>query len=521
MTERYDAAVVGAGHNGLACAAYLARAGRKVVVLEAAERVGGGAVTREFAPGFSVSACAHLLYMLHPRVIAELELERHGLKLACGDLHTVALSENGAHLVLSGRRVEGDGLSPTDRSGYPAFMDRLRRFARVLAGTYLKRPPRLASDDWRDTLALAGLALDVRRLGRDDMRELLRIGAINIFDVLQEEFESELLKGALAFDAIIGTHMGPRSPNTVLTLLHRLAGQAEPAAGVALPRGGMGAVSAALHRAAGQAGAVVRTQAKVTQILVQNDRVAGVVLDGGETLHAGLVISSADPKRTFLDLVGARNIETGFARRIHHIRMRGNVAKLHLALSDVPAFTGLAPEALGDRLLIAPSLDDLEQAFDHCKYGEFSPSPALEITIPTIHDPDLAPPGKHVLSAAIPYAPLNLRAGWDSTRDAYLNAVVDRLQRYAPGIRQSIIHSELLTPADIEREFRMTGGHWHHGELSLDRFLMLRPVPGAAQYATPVGGLYLCGAGAHPGGGVTGLPGRNAAREVIRRGKAA
>lgn len=522
MTERYDVAIIGAGHNGLTCAAYLAKAGRKVIVLEAGERVGGAAVTREFTSGFSVSACAHLLYMLHSRIVSELELERHGLELAAGNLSTIALSPQGGHLTLSPRRVEGEGLSATDRSGYPAFMDRLRRFARVLAGAYLSRPPRLAGDDWRDTVALARLALDVRRLGREDMRELLRIGAINIFDVLQEEFESELLKGAFGFDAVIGTHLGPRSPNTVLSLLHRIAGQvAAQNAGIGLPRGGMGTVSTALQRAAAGAGAEIRTNCGVARILVEHNHASGVLLENGNTVGARLVISNADPKATFLSLVGVPHIETGFARRIHNMRMCGNVAKLHLALDGLPEFTGLSPDARGNRLLIAPSLTFLEQAFDHCKYGEFSRAPALEVTIPSIHDAGLAPAGKHVLSAAILYAPYELRTCWDGGRDAFMNTAIDSLEHFAPGIRKLIVHAEILTPADIEREFRITGGHWHHGELALDQFMMLRPVPGAAQYATPIGGLYLCGAGAHPGGGVMGLPGRNAAREVMRREKAA
>lgn len=516
--DKFDVIIVGAGHNGLACAAYLAKAGRKVLVLEAAETVGGAAVTHEFAPGFRVSAGAHLLHMLHPAVVADLELVRHGLAFALEDMDTVALAADGRHLVLNGRRIEGAALSTAERAVYSAFIDRLTRFAAVLQSTFLIRPPRLVGGDLRDNLALAKLGLRVRNLGRDEMRELLRIGAINIYDVLQEDFQNELLKGAIAFDAVLGTHMGPRSPNSVLTLLHRLSGRVgRDGSGLCLPRGGMGAVSTALAGSAQQHGAEIRCGAPVERILVESGRVRGVLTAAGETIAADCVVSNADPKTTFLALVGARSLETGFARRIENIRMRGNAAKLHLALDRLPEFTGLPATAAGARLLIAPSLEYLELAFDCAKYGEYSSAPGVEITLPTVADPALAPAGKHVLSATVQYAPRALRQGWVGARDAFRDRVIDCIEAYAPGLKSSILHAELLTPEDIERRFRMHGGQWHHGEFTLDQFLMLRPVPGAAQYASPVQGLYLCGAGAHPGGGVMGLPGRNAALELLRR----
>jgi len=518
MSDRFDAVIVGAGHNGLCCAAYLAKSGRKVLVLEAADAVGGAAVTQEFSPGFRVSAGAHLLHMLDPGVAADLNLAGHGLELAASDLETIALSADGAHLRLNGRRLDGAGISQAERATYTAFMDRLGRFAEILQATYLQRPPRLVEGGLGDNLALAKLAWRVRGLGRDDMRELLRIGAINIYDVLQEEFSTGLLKGAIAFDAVLGTHMGPRSPNSVLTLLHRLTGRlGREGSGLALPKGGMGAVTAAMEKSARQAGAVIRTSCAVKQILVEGGRTTGVLTAAGETIGADLVVSNADPKTTFLSLVGARSLETAFVRRIHNIRMRGNAAKLHLALSRLPEFTGLGANDSGARLVIAPSLDYLELAFDQAKYGEFSTAPAMEITIPTAHDPALAPEGKHVLSATVQYAPHALRAGWETGRDAFREIAIDCIAGFAPDIRSAILHAELLTPADIQARFRMHGGNWHHGEFTLDQFLMLRPVPGAAQYASPVHGLYLCGAGAHPGGGVMGLPGRNAALEILRR----
>jgi phytoene dehydrogenase-like protein len=278
----------------------------------------------------------------------------------------------------------------------------------------------------------------------------------------------------------------------------------------------MGAVTAALAAAATSKGVTLRTASPVARILVEGDRVTGVELEGGEQIAADIVVSNADPRTTFFKLVGARNLDAGFVRKIQNIRMRGNAAKLHLALKSLPNFTGIERDQSGERLVIAPDSAYVERAFDHAKYGEYSSSPALEITIPSVHDSSLAPDGQHVLSAIVQYAPYELKGGWEAGRDAFKTLLIELLSRYAPDIRQQITHVELLTPVDIEREFRISGGHWHHGELALDQALMMRPVPGAAQYATPLSGLYLCGAGCHPGGGVMGHAGRNAATAVLR-----
>jgi phytoene dehydrogenase-like protein len=308
----------------------------------------------------------------------------------------------------------------------------------------------------------------------------------------------------------------------VLTLLQRMSGQATGVTGgVSLPEGGMGAVSEALANAARASGATIRTGSPVARITLEGDRVAGVELESGEKLAAGIVVSNADPTRTLLTLLGARHLETGFVHRVRHFRSKGMAAKLHLALDALPVFARLKPELAGERLVISPDLGYLEAAFDAAKYGQCSPNPALEITIPSVHDRGLAPPGKHVLSAIVQYAPFDPRASTDSAREELLQHTLDVLERYSPGLRRHVVASELLLPADIEREFRITGGHWHHGEFALDQFLMLRPVPGAAQYATPVAGLYLCGAGCHPGGGVMGSAGRNAAKVVLGAGRAA
>jgi phytoene dehydrogenase-like protein len=289
---------------------------------------------------------------------------------------------------------------------------------------------------------------------------------------------------------------------------------------MSLPAGGMGAVSEAFAKAATSAGATIRLSAPVKSITLNGDRVAGVVLASGESLAADVVVSNADPKRTLFELLGARHLETGFVHRVRHFRTRGMAAKLHLALDALPEFSRLPAALAGERLVVAPDLVYLEHAFDAAKYGENSPQPALEISIPTVHDRTLAPAGKHVLSAVVQYAPHEAAASTDAARAQLLENTLKVLESYAPGMRGKVVASQLLLPADLEREFRLTGGHWHHGELALDQFLMLRPVPGAAQYAMPVTGLYLCGAGAHPGGGVMGCAGKNAAQAVIQAGRA-
>lgn len=503
--------IIGAGHNGLVCAAYLAKAGKAVTVLEAAGQVGGAAITREFAPGFKVSAAAHLVYMLDANVRRELSLDASGLAFSQQDIKTTALAEDGNHLQIEGDSLLGANVNENDRLAMREYRRLMNRFAAVLNRLNNRIPPRIGTRDRGDWISLIKLALDVRMLGKKDMREFLRIAGINIYDILQEYFENPLLKGALSLDGVLGSNLGPRSNNSVFCALHRLSGLQ----GLAMPKGGMGAVSEALASAARKHGAVIRTSAEVERILMEGDHVAGVELAGGEQIAAGTVISNADPKTTFLGLLGARNLEAGFARKIQNIRMRGNVAKLHLALGKAPEFKGLNQDQLDNRLLIAPDLDYVEHAFNHSKYGEYSARPVAEITLPSLHDNSLAPPGKHVLSALVQYAPYELKAGWSDGKAAFTDLVIDTIAAYAPRIRAQILHTELLTPADIESEFRITGGHWHHGEMALDQFLMLRPVPHAAQYATPVGGLYLCGAGSHPGGGVTGSAGRNAAHAVL------
>lgn len=512
MTDSRTVVVIGAGHNGLVCAAYLARAGRQVRVLEASQQVGGCAVTREFTPGFRVSAVAHLLNVLDPVVERELALASHGLAYARADLATVALSTERAPLVLQQGELRAGELSEADRAALPGFHARMRKFAGFIARQHGRVPPRLAFDSWRRALPAAAVALDLRRLGQRDMREFLRVATMNIYDVLEDNFGDPLLKAALALDGVLGARLGPRSGNSVYNALYRASGGGR----AALPRGGMGSVTAALAAAARAAGARIDCGVAVDGIVVRDGRVAGVRTVAGDEIAAGCVVSSADPRRSLLHLLGARHLEAEFSRSVDHVRSVGTAAKLHLALGGLPNFRGLEAAKLGERLLIAPSLGYIESAFNPAKYGDFSAQPVFEITIPSIHDRELAPEGRHVLSAVVQYAPYDVRGGWAARRGEFQAAAMAVLEQHAPGIGALVQHAELLTPADIEEQFRVTGGHWHHGELALDQFMMLRPVPGAAQYAMPVPGLYLCGAGCHPGGGVMGSAGRNAARVVLQ-----
>lgn len=510
MSERWDMLVIGAGHNGLTCAAYLARAGFRVLVAEARERIGGAAETAEFAPGFRVSSGAHFLYMPVPELTKEL-----GIEIACArrELATVALADDGEHLIIGDRELEGPA-GAQDRERYPRHRRELLRFAALLGKLDAAPPPRPARDGRR----WAGLGLDVRLLGRREMRELLRIAGMSLHDLLDERFESPLLKGALALDGVLGSHRGPRAPGTVFAALHRMSGRVGGRRGaLALPRGGMGAVTTALAASAERNGAVIRTSTRVERLSVNAGRVDGAELAGGERIAARRVISSLDARTTVLGLLGAARVEADFARRVGAIRSPGAAAKLHLALDALPEIPGLAPAAHGERLVVAPDPDYVELASNPAKYGDYSPQPVLELCIPSVSDPLLAPAGKHVLSAVVQYAPHAVRDGWPARREAFERTVLETLERYLPGLGKLVLASELVTPADLEARYGTTGGHWHHGELGLGTSLFNRPVAGASQYAMPVDGLYLCGAATHPGGGVSGACGRNAARAVIAR----
>ena len=522
LDKSYDVIVVGGGHNGLICATYLAKSGRKVLVVEANQAVGGASATSEFSDQFSVSSCAHWLFQLNPDVASDMGLNKQGLEFAARDLNTIALAEDGNHLIIDGDKLEGAGISDEDRSAFVDFNKQILKFSKLLSGAFNRRAPKLVEGNLTDRITLAKLGLGMKMLGKADMSDLMRLALINIYDVMEENFDNDLLKAAISLDSLLGSHMGPRSPNTVYGYLYRRMGDIYCFNGPAVVKGGMGAVGEAMAKAARASGVDIKVGTAVSKINIDIDQVTGVTLSGGQVVNAGLVVSNADPKTTFNKLVGLTNIETGIARRVKTVRMKGDAAKLHVALDSLPNFTGLSEEQMGQRLLIAPTMNYIEKAFNHSKYGEYSAAPAMDISIPTIHDTSLAPDGKHVMSVIVQFAPYELEGGWnDENKEAFKQLVIDRIADYAPDLKDKIVASELLTPADLEERFHIHGGHWHHGEISLDQILTMRPFPGASQYGTSVDGLFLCGAGTHPGGGVMGLAGHNAAKEIIKRGKSA
>lgn len=517
MSKRYDCIVIGAGHNGLTSAAYLAKSGKSVLVLEAKANIGGATLTRSFAPGYSVSACAHLLHGLPDKLIGELDLTRHGLQFAAQNVPTVALADDGVPVTIRNGIAAGAGLSDKDRAAYGEFQHKMARFAKILLHIMHMTPPRLTLQAWSERLNMLSIGWKVRTLGKRDMREFLRIIGMNMYDLLTEHIDNELLRGAIAMDAALGAEHGPRSPGTVLNYLYRLAGeQASGSKGITLPMGGMDNISLSLANAVRAHGGEIRTAAGVRQINVKEDRVTGVTLASGEMIEAGVVLSNADPKTTMLKLLGTAHLDTGFVRKIHHLRNRGLTAKLHLALSGRPEFKGLSPDATAARLVIAPGLNYVENSFNPSKYREVPEHPVMEITIPTLSDPSMAPAGKHVLSAIVQFVPYDLGSDPAAARAQLQENLIRTLERYAPAIRSQIVALELLTPTDLEAEFGMSGGHWHHAALTFDQFFFSRPAPGAAQFTTPVDGLYLCGAGSHPGGGVMGIAGRNAAQQLLK-----
>jgi phytoene dehydrogenase-like protein len=512
----YDVAIIGAGHNGLVAAACLARAGIRTIVLEAADALGGAARGYEFHPGFKVSGCAQILNLLRPEIAEALRLGDHGLRYAAGDLATLSLLGGGRYLSLSDNAALAR-VNPNDAAKLPDFRARMIRYANALAPSLLRAPPRMDFADRNNLWELARFGLRIRMLGRRDMRELLRIIGMNAYDLVTDEFENDTVKAAIALDAVMGNFMGPRSPNSVYTYLYRMAGSGNGNRGaLALPEGGIAALIDALAAAARSAGAEIRTASPVARVLVSDERAAGVALEDGTEIPAGIVMSNADPKRSLLGLLGPEHLDTEFVRRTRHFRDRGTTAKLHLALDALPDSLKDLPGRGHVRFLLTPGLAGIERAFDACKYQAVADMLPMEIVIPTLADPGLAPSGKHVLSANVQYVPYDLAEGsWQGMRTSLRDKLIASIDAQLPGIKDRIVGAELLTPVDIEEKFRLGGGHWHQGEISLDQVWTLRPVPGFAQYRMPVPGFYLCGAGTHPGGGITGAPGWNAAQTVI------
>ena len=516
----FDAVVVGGGHNGLVAATYLAKAGRRVVVLERRPILGGAAVTEEFHPGFRGPTGASLCGLLRPEVVQDFGLLNRGLRFLPPEPEVVALGEGGKALRLwrddARTRSELAAFSQKDADAYFRFRELLLRLAGVLDPLMVRPPPDVSALGLSDQFVLFSRAMKLRRMGKEDMNQAVRMLPMSVRAVLNEWFETELLKASLAADALMGIARGPWSPMTAFGLVHHFMPRAS-GGGWAFVERGMGALSEALASAARDAGVVVRKGAEVSRILVEDGRVAGVQLASGETVPARLVLSSADPKRTFLKLIDPAQLDPAFVHAIRNIQMDGCVARVNLALDGVPELISLGSAA--PRFRIAPSLEYIERAYDDAKYGGASKDPVLDVTVPTLLDPNLAPAGKHVMSVLVQYTPYSLKKGaWADQRERLGDHVVEILEAHVRGVDKLVLGREVLTPLDLEDRFGLTGGHMHHGEMTINQQLVLRPVAGWSGYRTPVDGLYLCGSGAHPGGGVTGAPGYNAAHAVLTAG---
>ena len=512
--SQYDTIIIGGGHNGMVCATLLAKAGQKVVVLEANAILGGLAATREFYPSFN-APLATTLYAMPQKLVDELQLHKHGFTSATNTLDLIGLSRNEEPIRVTAGAVTGG--TDEDSASYKDYRSMLTTFAKALAPFWSKVMPAIGDRKVSSLATFGQLGLKLRSMGKADMLEFFRVAMLPMRDLVDEYFKNESLRAALCWDGLVGTSMAPRSPNqSVITVLSRMAGSHDGLH--TIPPQGIGSLISALETSAVASGVEIRTASPVSKIIVEGDehgqRVDGVLLGNGETISASRVVSSADPKTTFLNLVGAPALEIEFTNRIRRLRTKGYVAKLNLALSSLPKFNGL--DEPNGRMITAEKMDDLEFAWDSAKYGELPERPVMEVIIPSLRASGLAPNGKHVLSANVMYIPGQLTEGWtDSKKHELVSRLIAILDEHAPGLSSLVEHAELLTPDDIETEFHTTGGHWHHAEPSVDQLLMMRPTYEAAQYATPIPGLFLCGAGSHPGGDLSGNAGRNAAKAIL------
>jgi phytoene dehydrogenase-like protein len=531
MAEPRDAIILGAGHNALVTAFYLARAGVKPLVLERRGVVGGAAVTEEFHPGFRASTLAHACGPLRAEIAGDMQLARRGVAWNEPEPRLFAPAPGGQALFLftdtPKSAAEIARFSKRDAEKYSEFAASLRRISGFVAELLHAAPPEIGEPTVGDLFGLLKTGRGLRTLGKKDMYRLLRWLPMAAADLAAEWFENELLRAAIAARGIFGCAMGPWSAGSGAVLLLRAAADANPAGSSTSVRGGLGALTRAMAEAAQDAGAEIRCNAEVARIAVKDGEAIGVVLTSGEEITAKTVISGADPKRTLLALLDPMHLDPSVVLKLRNYRSAGTMAKVNLALDAVPRFRALTESngaagitsgaALSGRILIGPEIDYLERAFDASKYGRFSEQPFLEVTIPTLTDPSLAPAGKHVMSICAQFAPFRLREGnWEQQRDALGDAVVRTLAEYAPDLPEKILGRQVLTPLDLEREYALTGGHPFHGELALDQLFTMRPLLDWARYRTPISGLYLCGSGTHPGNGLTGASGLNAAREILR-----
>ncbi len=522
MTVPYDALIIGGGHNGLVAAAYLARAGKRTLVLERRHLIGGAAVSEEIFPGFTFSVFSYVVSLLRPEIIRDLELPKHGLHILPLE-STVTPMNNGDYLAGWGdadqTRREVYRHSPKDAEAMVELgrlMHHMAMAVKPILGMIPPDPTSMAPSDLAGMLKLGG---HMRSLGPERFHALYKLMTMSSADYLDEWYEFETLKATKSASGIIGTFLGPRSPGSAYVLLHHYMGEIDGAFRAwGFAKGGTGGISNSIGRAAESFGATIRTNAAVKQVLVRGGKAVGVVLDSGEEIKAPIVVSGLDPRRTFLDLVESKELPDDLLETVRRFKFRGSSGKVNLALSELPNFTcmpGVGPQHRG-AFSISPDMDYLERAYDDAKYGEFSKNPYMDIVIPSMIDPGMAPPGKHVMSVFVQYAPYHLNGGWsDAKREAFGDAVVNTINRYAPNFKASILHRQVLTPLDIERMTGLSEGNIFQGELALQQLFFLRPAAAWAKYRTPIRGYYQCGAGTHPGGGIMGASGRLAAQKIL------